>query len=185
MLTIEDGSGVTGADSYVDLAFLDEYAMKYGKTDFVALTDPEKEVHARFATDFIDSMEDRYSGYRTYARRTQTRAWPRTGVLTKRERYIAYDYNLGGFTGEVNRFAIPEEVKAAQAEAAIMRSEGIDLEADPGTEGDVKRVRVDVIEEEYFEGTNRSTSVRRFSRIYNLLKPLFETTGSTVRIYRG
>lgn len=53
-LTVEDGTGVEGADAYVAIADVDSYATKFGKTGWSALVAADKEIHIRRATRFID-----------------------------------------------------------------------------------------------------------------------------------
>lgn len=55
-LTVEDGSGLSNADSYVDVAYIDTYAAAYGKTQWADVSEPNKEIKARQATQFADNM---------------------------------------------------------------------------------------------------------------------------------
>lgn len=55
MLTVEDGTGVAEADAYVEITDVDTYATNYGKTSWTGLTNNEKELHIRRATQFIDN----------------------------------------------------------------------------------------------------------------------------------
>lgn len=55
-LIVEDGSGLPDADSYVEVSYIDTYAAAYGKTGWAALTEPDKEIKARQATQFADNM---------------------------------------------------------------------------------------------------------------------------------
>ena len=55
-LIVEDGSGLPDADSYVEVSYIDTYAASYGKAGWSALTEPEKEIKARQATQFADNM---------------------------------------------------------------------------------------------------------------------------------
>lgn len=54
-LLLEDGTGISDADAYVDVVDVDSYATNYGKTGWSVLATPEKEVHIRRATQFIDN----------------------------------------------------------------------------------------------------------------------------------
>jgi hypothetical protein len=56
MLTVEDGTGVAGADAYVDIDDVAAYADSYGKVAWDTLTtDAQREMHIRRATQFIDN----------------------------------------------------------------------------------------------------------------------------------
>jgi len=55
-LTLEDGTGIEDADAYVETSFVDTYAANYGKAGWDNLSDADKEVHVRRATQFIDNV---------------------------------------------------------------------------------------------------------------------------------
>lgn len=55
-LIVEDGTGLPNADSYVDVAYIDTYAAAYGKAGWSDLSEPNKEIKARQATQFADNM---------------------------------------------------------------------------------------------------------------------------------
>lgn len=54
-LTVEDGTGIEGADAYVDTIDVDTYAAAYGKTGWDVLSSTLKETHIRRSTQFIDN----------------------------------------------------------------------------------------------------------------------------------
>jgi hypothetical protein len=79
-LIIEDGTGVTGADSYVTLDEFKEYADAHG-LDYESFDDDELEQAIRRGTRFIDgNYASQWLGRRTHGR-DQRLAWPRTGVI--------------------------------------------------------------------------------------------------------
>lgn len=55
-LTVEDGTGLPNADSYVEVAFVDEYAVNFGKAGWNELSLAEQEIHIRRATQFVDNV---------------------------------------------------------------------------------------------------------------------------------
>lgn len=55
MLTVEDGTGIEGADAYVEVADVDAYATNYGKTSWDGLSNSVKELHIRRASQFADN----------------------------------------------------------------------------------------------------------------------------------
>lgn len=75
---VEDGTGVAGANSYVSVAYADEYFADRGRTDWAG-TDAVKQGKLIEATDYIETL---------YARRfigemadpAQPLSWPRTGT---------------------------------------------------------------------------------------------------------
>lgn len=78
-LTVEDGTGITLADSYVALADVEDYADAIG-VDISGYADPLKEVSAREATTYLDGKYGRrWRGTRNS--RTQGLDWPRSGAI--------------------------------------------------------------------------------------------------------
>jgi hypothetical protein len=79
ILTIEDGTGVTGANSYVSAATIRTYASYHGVTLPAAGTgvDPV-EVLAIKATEYIDARRDEFQGEKISS--TQARQFPRSDV---------------------------------------------------------------------------------------------------------
>jgi len=73
-VTVEDGSIVTGADSYVAEAALTAYATARG----ITLTTDETILLIK-AMDFLESFDGRFRGDRTA--RDQPLSWPRSGAI--------------------------------------------------------------------------------------------------------
>lgn len=105
--TVEDGSGVTGANSYCTLAFANEYFSDRGRDDWTGSDDEKQQALVR-ATDHV---ERRYS-YRWKGTKTQDDdgdpkgplSWPRSGVSTK--------------NGSIDADEIPDQLKRACVEYA-------------------------------------------------------------------
>ena len=78
-LTIEDGSGVTGADSFATVAEAETFYTDYDKdsTAWLLLTTAVKEAKLRVAARYIES---KYNFQGVQSNSTQNLAWPRTGV---------------------------------------------------------------------------------------------------------
>lgn len=74
-LTVEDGTGLAGADSLVSVAIADAYHTAMGNTTWTG-TDAAKEIALRRATQYIDN---RYTYRGTKLTSTQALAWPRVG----------------------------------------------------------------------------------------------------------
>lgn len=55
-LVVEDGTGIASADAYVSVAFVNEYASKFGKVGWDELDLAVQEVHIRRATQFADNV---------------------------------------------------------------------------------------------------------------------------------
>lgn len=136
-LTIEDGTGVAGADSYATAAELAAYATRYGLT--VPATVADQEVLLRRAAAAMDSLN--WRGTRTH-RAQQALAWPRLGIVAHGE--------------VIGSTVIPGQIKAGQMVLAA-EIHADDLAPPDDKKGAVLREKVDTLEVEYAE-------VRRLSR---------------------
>jgi len=76
-ITVEDGSIVAGANSYVSLADAWDYAQARGVT--LPTDDAEIEALIIRAMDYLESFDGRFKGDRV--ERDQPLSWPRDGVL--------------------------------------------------------------------------------------------------------
>lgn len=77
-MTVEDGTGLVDSNSYVTVAFANDYLASMGVTAWSALTQDKKEVLLVKATDYVDNT------YRWRGRKsTQEQAlqFPRTGCV--------------------------------------------------------------------------------------------------------
>lgn len=99
-LTVEDGTLVAGADSYVTLAEFQSYAANRGWT--LRGTDPEDEIDVRRAFDVVN-RQWQYIGDEVGA---QVGAWPRS--------HPDFDAN-----------EIPQQIKDAQCEVAYLIRGGL------------------------------------------------------------
>ena len=129
-LIVEDGTGLTTAESYLSVADTDTYNTKYtASADWIAATNDEKERSLRVATQYIDlQYGGRWRGTRT--NETQALDWPRADVEDD-----------DGF--EIDEDAIPTDLEHATAEAALRDIAGDDLLAIE-TEGDITADRIKV-----------------------------------------
>lgn len=127
MLTVEDGSVVLDADTFVDIAFVTSYAALTGQSSaWTGLADDTTREQAIFrAMQTIINMENRFIGFRVSS--SQTLPFPRWGMV------------VNGY--EVSSSTIPLAVKQAQAELAIR--EGVSSRAtmpdETFTEGQIAR----------------------------------------------
>jgi hypothetical protein len=163
-LTIETGAGVTGADSYVDLAYCETYLANVGYTIWAPLLDDEKEAALRMAARYLDAKS--YSGQRIIY--TQAMAWPRS--------YALFDQNF-----EIPSSVIPENLKRAQCEAAIRAAQGT-LTAD-NAGGYVIEETVGGITKRYSDYSKSTT--KAMTVVDDLLRPLLSSSGSSHRVMRG
>lgn len=167
--TVEDGSLVTGANSYVSVAVADDYYVidpNFSAT-WTAYTTAQKEYYLAWATRLLD-QKTKWNG----SRYTETQAlrWPRSSVR-----------DADGNTIEVTE--IPQQLQHAVMELAKWLATN-DPTTGPDTDA-LKRVAVDVIEIEWQDGAFQSDYP---SLLNQLLWPLgrFATGGPSFgRIIRG
>lgn len=76
-LIVEDGSRVTGANSYVDLTAARAYVAARGGT--LSAVDATAEIVVIKAMDYLESFDDRFKGVRY--ERDQALSWPRVGAV--------------------------------------------------------------------------------------------------------
>lgn len=136
-LTLEDGSGVAGANSYVSVAFADEYFLThpYSADMWDALGTPEKERFLVTATMVLDSM---FNWYGRIAIPSQTLGWPRIGVYDRESRIVPFT-------------SVPLQVKQAVCELALHYSKG-DPFAPPSSTG-LESLKIDVVELKFGQST--------------------------------
>ena len=131
VIVAEDGTGLTNANSYVDLTWVDSYFAGRGNIEWADATDNDKLVALIKATDYLDVV---YNFVGTKASSTQALEWPRAGAEDK------YGEPLVG---------IPTILKKAAAELAL-RALSTTLLDDTDFSGRVKRERVEgAVEVEY------------------------------------
>jgi hypothetical protein len=100
-ITVEDGSIVAGANSYISIADTRTYAAARGAT--LPVADADVEILLIKAMDYLESLRDRYKGVKVSD--VQPCQWPREGVM------------VDNF--DVAADAIPACLVSAQAQAAI------------------------------------------------------------------
>lgn len=150
-LTIEDGSIVEGADSYVTLAEARAYASARGVT--LPVEDGAVEILARKATDYLETFA--YAGKKVQA--TQPLKWPRKEVTLDEEAWPEDE--------------IPPSLKKAQNQTMMEIFAGLDPL--PSSDGKaVIREKVDVIEVEYSD-TGSASATPTLPKVLALLEPLF------------
>lgn len=159
-LTIEDGTGVEGADSFATVAEAQAFATARGLT--LPETDAEIEPLLVKAADFLLGMEDRFQG--TRSKQDQRLPFPRYAVVLP-----------GGW--ELGSSAIPAAIKEAQIRLAI-DANSTDLRPN-GTGQEVVREKVGPLETEY-NPTGAGTVSPSFHAAMDLLSPLLRAGGVTV-----
>lgn len=163
-LTVEDGTGLSGANAYVDVAFADAYFLERGNSNWTgAATD--KEVALIVATEYADlRWRRRLKG--VPLTRDQALEFPRAGLWDR------YGRSLD---------AIPESWKKAVCEYAVQALSGTLMEESVVGGPAVKRKKTVVgpltTEVEYAT----SATPKAFPKADLLVRPLLAGSGGAVR----
>jgi hypothetical protein len=157
MIVVENGSGLSNAETYISVADATAYFSNLKVTTWTG-ADATKEAALRKATRFID---DRYRFLGMKGSQPQALQWPR---------FNAYQ---DGYLVPSN--IVPDRVKWATAEAALIALTGELQPTLPATGGE-RAIRVDVISVEYFEG---SSGLETYTKIDDLLRSLTGARGGT------
>jgi hypothetical protein len=153
VLVIEDGSGVAGANSYIDVTAARAYASARGLS--LPAADADVEVLLIKAMDFIEAFRTEFQGLKTDA--AQALQWPRTGAT------------LDGY--EVASDTIPTVLASAQAQLAA--DANLQELMPTGTGREVVMEKVDVISVQYTESGDTNPQPI-FTKAEALLKPLLK-----------
>lgn len=141
-LIVEDGSIVTGAESYITVTDADAYFTARSNATWTAMAEADKEAALRKATDYMAGRYGlRWKGYRVSE--DQELDWPRD---------CAY---ANGFT--VPADSVPVAVQRACAELAV-RASAADLSPDVGAQ--VKAETVGPISVVYADGARQDTAYK-------------------------
>jgi hypothetical protein len=131
LLVLETGAGLVNSNSYVDLAYADEYFIghPFHADAWAEITDEDRrEALLISASSFLDAYFD-WQGYR--ATTTQAMDWPRTMVYDADGLLLPY-------------YSVPEQIRKATCEQAYILSKGDPAAPLPGV--GITNLRIDVIE---------------------------------------
>ena len=161
-LIVEDGSTVTGANTYISDGDFTDYCTARGLS-FPATAELREPLIIN-GLDYVDSFRKRYQGSKVSSE--QELQFPRSGV------------QIDGFT--LASDSIPTILKSAQAQAAF-DGQAQDLQSVQGQ--NIKKEKVDVIEIEYQDGDG-SRQKTSFTKVNSFLLPLFKAVANVVVPFR-
>lgn len=166
-LIVEDGSIVTGAESYISVLDANTYHTNRNNGDWAEAETSEKEAALRKATDYmLQVCRTRWQGWKVSE--TQALDWPRNSVYV--DQTINYNNQITAHLIPNN--VVPLEVKKACAEYALKALSG-DLFAD--LTQSITREQVDKISVDYDKFSPQSV---RYVAIEAMLAPFFQATNS-------
>lgn len=145
-LVVEDGTGLSTAESYLSVADADTYHSNRGNSTWTG-TDEVKEQALRKATQYLDAT---YTWKGTINSTTQSLNWPRDGVTDRDGRDLDD--------------SVPQLLKDATAELALAALSA-DLLTITTNSDYVKREKVGDLEVEYKDGSPVGRQYRLVSRI--------------------
>lgn len=153
-ITVEDGTGVANANSYVSVADVKAYAEQRGVT--LPSTDDEIAAMIVKATDYLESFACKYQGKKTDC--AQSLQWPRTCVVMCCEDFPTNQ--------------IPKQLKSAQCSAVLIQNEGLVLQPNVTAADYVVEETVGPITTKYANPIQAGISAT-FTALDALLEPLF------------
>lgn len=155
-LIVEDGTIVTGAESYISVADADTYFTARANAVWDALADADKEAALRKATDYMTGRYGlRWKGDRVSE--LQALDWPRSSAYAN------------GFL--IDSGSVPVAVQRACAELAV-RASADDLAPDVGAQ--VKQEVVGPISVTYADGARQDT---RYALVDSMLAAYLKGAG--------
>jgi hypothetical protein len=163
-LIVENGTGVSNANSYVTLADARSFLASRGLS--IPVSDTDAEALLLRAMDSLDAVCDGFKGVK--ASSTQELQWPRKGV------YI--------FGYEFPEDEIPQELVKAQC---FLSYDLQTIDVAPATDGRrVTRERVAEIEVQYASASASSNPIPVSNKTRQTLAPLLKTSGflSAIRV---
>lgn len=166
-LIVEDGTGLSNANSYVSVADARTWAADRGLT--LPTDDAVLSSYLIQATDFIGSYETQFKGERTVPA-TQALSWPRNCV------------DLFGV--DLPNNVIPQQLVAAQVQAAVAITAGVVLQPNMQASDYVIREKVGPLETEYSD-PNKVGLLPTLTAFENAIAPLLQGGGGfwqTVRV---
>jgi len=168
-IVVEDGSGVTNANSYVSVADARVYASNRGVE--LPLDDDALAAMLIRSTDYLEAQACRYQG--EIANEGQALQWPRTNVYLYGSE-IAFPSN-----------AIPKELKLAQCSVILAINEGVNIMPNYSASNFVIEESVGPITIKYADPTKVGI-VPTLTAVDSLLAPLFGSTatGFAIRTLR-
>ena len=171
-LVIEDGSQVTGAQSYATAGQLRAYALLRGVT--LSATDSALEPFLIQAMDYLEAKRGQYQG--TKVTSTQALQFPRAGVA------------IDGWPIAIDE--IPQTLIAAQCALAMEAASGNDLMPTQlaGASGAIIREKLEGLGETEFSDNAAGRLFRPlFDKAEQLLAPLYSGggTGGTLALVRA
>jgi hypothetical protein len=168
-LVVENGTGMSNAESYVSVADADAYHVAHtGSTTWAAASNTAKEIALRRATSYVDEKwADQWKGSRMAF--SQALRWPRVGAL-----------DLDGLL--IPTAPIPVRLRNAVAEIAAEIIDGTDPDPTETNEGATTSESISVGPISISESFSGSSSQQpKFTKAARMVADLIEPAGMRSR----
>lgn len=159
-LVPEDGSNVTGANSYATLTQIRAYALSRGIT--ITAVDADADILAIKAMDYIESFRNRFKGVKTYL--DQVLQFPRASYR---------DSGLGIWIDDIQIAddEIPQELINIQCETVMAINAGVDFKNYNQKQKFIVEQKVGPLSQKFSEsiGTSNNVTVTSISHMIDVL----------------
>ena len=167
-VTVEDGTGLAAADSYISQAAADTYFTNHNApTAWTGLTSANKDAALRYATQALDGMYS-FVGSIQFRSTPQALAWPRIAAYDEEARLM-------------DDSAVPTRVEEATCELALAHANTA-LNSAYARGGQVRSEQVAALRVEYMDAAAIEPLVPQIDRI---IRGLGILRGNTVELLRG
>ena len=151
-LTVETGSGLAAADTYVTLTAADTYfAARDAPAAWTALSNALKESALKYATEWLDGHYAWEGGVKSLVNPAQALGWPRVNAYDLESRLIEVD-------------AVPERIERATCEVALAHANtALNTVQERG--GAVRKEGVGPLQVEYFDWASAEPAMPHIGRL--------------------
>jgi hypothetical protein len=183
-LNVETGTGSATSNSYISVEDADAYHALRRNSAWAAKTLAEKEACLIKASEYlVAKYRMKWRGIRV--NREQALDWPRAGVVTEDFYNPQTDPRPALYPDlafEIPEDEIPREVRDATCEIALRIAAGTDPLPDVTGGGDIKKLKADTVEIEYFGAGQAQAEVAiAFPYVERLLQPLLKFGNRVIR----
>lgn len=159
-ISVEDGTGMTDSNSYVSVVSADAYFSARGVSEWQDIGETAKESALIRATDYVDSI---FQWHGKKLNPNQSLRFPRSSLI---------DYEGNEISG------IPNCLKQAVCDAALIVSQGIELFQTKEANGDITSEKIGELSFTYSKASKESiTGSSLYDSINAKLRGLFKDTG--------
>lgn len=168
-IIVETGAVVAGANSYVDIAYANNYHTTYGNTDWDASGQNDYTTALIVAAQALDAYYAAKYESLIPVGSTQSLLWPRLVFWDRNQRIR-------------QQGVIPDELKKAQCEFALLYSNGTDLFPQLNADSQIIETQVKVGEIATRTYYQKPTAVSNFRKVDLLLWPILKAGPSGTRL---